>query len=299
MPRIDRESRKNLVVVRAGRNSLHPQWLDAGPNRNWDLIVSLYEAEAHFQHPEDVLIVTKTGGKWDGLHALFANSDLLRRYEYVWLPDDDIATSSSTIDAIFDMTRRYSLDLAQPALTRDSYFTHFALMSCPGFLLRYTNFVEIMAPCLKSSLLQSVLGDIQESMSGFGLDHIWCRLSHDNRFKAAIFDQLAVHHTRPLGRSLRGFMAKKGVLAKDEESQILARYNLRGRTRPLIYAAIDLQQKRRTGVFRLGIEMAVAYWSVLSEFKNQEGIGWKIVQILRRQFIRRLDLSQLQKCSPE
>lgn len=89
----------------------------------------------------------------------------MSRYDYVWLPDDDIAARSADIDAIFDAMRHYELDIAQPSLTRDSYFTHFVLMSCPGFVLRYTNFVEIMVPCVKVGLLRTVLEDFKDSMS--------------------------------------------------------------------------------------------------------------------------------------
>jgi hypothetical protein len=295
----DPQSRKNLVVVRAGGNSLHPHWLDDEQRRNWDLVVSLYDPDARFQHPGDVLVVARRGGKWDGLYALFADSDILSRYDYIWLPDDDIDTSTQAINAIFDDMRRYALDLAQPSLTRNSYFSHFALMSCPGYLIRYTNFIETMAPCLKSSVLQAILADFEGSMSGFGLDYIWCRLSHDNRFKAAILDHVAVHHTRPVGRSLRGVLEKSGVSAEDEGRRLRARYKLKDRIRPLVYAAIDLRQRPRAGAVRLGLEMAAAYLSVFAEFTAQKGVGWKIVQILRRQFLRRLDLSQLQRCSLE
>lgn len=291
--------RKNLVVVRAGKNSLHPRWLNGDHRRSWDLVVSLYDPEARFQHPDDVLVVARRGGKWDGLYALFANSDLLKRYDYIWLPDDDIDTSSADVDAIFEAMRLYDLDVAQPSLTRDSYFSHFALMSCPGYLIRYTNFIETMAPCLKSSALRAILADFEGSMSGFGLDYIWCRLSRDNRFKAAILDLIAVRHTRPVGRSLRGVMEKSGVSAEDEGRRLRARYQLKDRVRPLVYAAIDLRRRPRAGAVRLGLEMAAAYLSVFAEFTAQKGVGWKIVQIVRRQFIRRLDLSQLQRCSPE
>ncbi|MGD0562111.1 MAG: hypothetical protein ABSA66_03390 [Roseiarcus sp.] len=299
----DSQVRKNLVVVRAGKNSLHPRWLNGEQGRNWDLVVSLYDPDARFQHPDDVVVVARRGGKWDGLHAFFANCDILSRYDYIWLPDDDIETSASAINAIFDDMRRHALDAAQPSLTRNSYFSFFALTSCPGYLIRYTNFIETMAPCLKSSVLQAVLADFEGSMSGFGLDYIWCRLSHDNRFKAAILDHIAVRHTRPVGGSLRGVMEKSGVSAEDEERKLYARYNIRYLPKkkivPLVYAAIDLRQRRRIGSVRLGLEMAAAYLSVFPEFTAQEDAGRKIKQFIQRQFIRRVDLSQLQRCNPE
>ena len=289
------QGRKNLVVVRAGQNSLHPAWLNGEQGRNWELAVSLYVLDARFEHPRDVLVVARRGGKWDGLYEFFANSDILGRYDYVWLPDDDIEASTSAINAIFDDMPRYDLDLAQPSLTRNSYFSHFAMMSCPGYLIRYTNFIETMAPCLKSNLLKTILADFQGSMSGFGLDYIWCRLSPDNRFKAAILDHIAVRHTRPVGKALRGQMAKGGVVAEEEELILRARYNVEGRIRPLIYAAIDSRRRLREGRRRLGFAMALAYLKVYSQFTAQESASWKIVQLVRRQMTRKLDLSQLKR----
>src|SRR5579871_2529516 len=123
-------ARTNLVVVRAGKNSLHPAWLEGAAQRSWDLIVSVYDPDAHFAPREDVTAVMQRGGKWDGLYKLFADGELLNRYDYIWLPDDDIAASKQDINAIFAMMRQYHLEVAQPALTRDSYFTHFLCMQC-------------------------------------------------------------------------------------------------------------------------------------------------------------------------
>lgn len=288
-------ARRNLVVVRAGKNSLHPKWLDAGRHRNWDLVVSLYDPDARFDNGPDVPVVIQRGGKWDGLYALFSQSDILDRYDYVWLPDDDINACSADIDAIFDSMRQYDLDVAQPSLTRNSYFTHFALMSCPGFVLRYTNFVEIMVPCLKVNLLRIVLEDFKYSMSGFGLDYIWCRLSDNPRYKAAIVDRVAVRHTRPIGRVLRSQMAKNGIIAEDEEQVLRSCYEVEGRIRPLIYAALDERGRLHQGCRRLGLAMAMAYLSVYRQFTVQESASSKILQLFRRQATRKLDLTQLKR----
>ncbi len=292
-------ARKNLVVVRAGKNSLHAQWLRGAENRTWDLIVSLYDPDACFDHDADIAVVQQRGGKWDGLYALFSQTDLLSRYDYIWLPDDDIAANPADIDAMFDAMRRYDLDVAQPSLTRDSYFTHFLLMSCPGFTLRYSNFIEVMVPCVKACLLQAVLQDFKHCMSGWGMDYIWCRLSEDGRYKAAILDRIAVRHTRPLGKALRGQMAKIGIAPKEEENILRARYNVRGRIRPLIYAAIDKHGRLRQGGARLGLAMARRYLTVYPQFTVQESASWKILQLVRRQVTLKPDLSQLKRCAAD
>jgi hypothetical protein len=291
----ERLPRRNLVVVRAGRNSLHPGWLDAGVRRNWDLAVSLYDVSARFDHGPDVVTVLCEGGKWDGLAAYFTQSDALSRYDYVWLPDDDLAANSAGVDAVFDAMRRYDLDIAQPSLTRDSYFTHFLFLSCPGFRLRYVNFIEIMAPCLKANLLAKVLDDFHGSMSGFGMDYVWCRLGAEPRDKAAILDEVTVRHTRPVGKALRGAMAARGLDAKAEERVIRDRYGIEGKIRPVVYAAIDDRGNRRDGAAALGLAMAKGYLSAYREFGPQESASWKILQLIRRQLVERPDLAPLKR----
>ena len=289
------EARKNLVVVRAGRNSLHPKWLEGAAERNWDLIVSAYDPEARFDHGPDVPVVLQKGGKWDGLHALLAGSDLISRYEYIWLPDDDIATTCADINSIFDAMRRYNLEVAQPALTWNSYFSHFLFMQCPGFLLRYTNYVEIMVPCLRAGLLAQVVEDFRGSMSGFGMDYIWCRLSPEPRYKAAVLDSIAVHHTRPVGKVLRGNMSNRGLDPEEEERLLRSRFHISGRTRPLVYAAVDAQGRLRNGVTKLGLRAAWGYIGVLPQFSHPAQAAKNIWKLIRRQIGYRPNLNPLKR----
>ncbi|MBB4196505.1 hypothetical protein CCR94_10070 [Rhodoblastus sphagnicola] len=287
--------RNNLVVVRAGKTSLHPRWLAGAESRNWDLIVSLYDAEAVFDHGPDVRAVLRPGGKWDGLHAVLAEEGALDGYDYILLPDDDLDMTGQDIEAIFAAMRRHDLDVAQPALSWDSYFSHFSVLACPGFTLRYVNFVEIMAPCLRREVLEKILPEFAHTMSGFGLDYVWCRLSEDPRRRAAILDSIPIRHTRPIGRVLRGHMAKQGVGAKDEEQRLRACYGLTGRHRPLFYAAIDDQGRRIEGLGPLALRMAWAYMRIHRKLRMQEPPFGNIFKIIRRQLMLRPQLSQLRR----
>ena len=289
--------RRNLVVVRAGRNSLHPMWLDGPGERNWDLIVSSYDPEAHFKPHDEVQSVLKRGGKWDGLYALFADSDLLSRYDYFWLPDDDIAATTQDINAIFDAMRHYKLEVAQPSLKRDSYFTHFVVMQCPGFTVRYINFVEIMVPCLTARLLGLVLEDFRDSESGFGMDAIWTRLSDDPRYKAAILDSVAVRHTRPVGKLLRSKMAERGKDPYEEQAALRARYGVVKTPKPMVYAAIDTEGRQIDSTTQLGWKMVHNYRSVFGDFRDRFLILKKLWQMIRRHTGRNPDLTPLRRIS--
>lgn len=286
-----RGQRRNLVIVRAGAASLHPYWLRGARQRSWDMIVSYYD-DADHEHPPDVRVVRQPGGKWDGLYRTLKAADVFERYDYIWLPDDDLMVSAGEIERLFGLMRQHDLAVGQPALTPDSYFTHFLMLRCPGFVIRFTNFVEIMAPCLRADILEAVHRDFADSMSGFGLDGIWCRLDSAGR-RGAVLDSVTMKHTRPLGHGLRATMTTLGISAEDEESDLRARYGLQKRIRPIAYLGVRDNNSVITGKRSLGLRMMWAYLSALSQYRD----GWqaisKIIQMLRRQLTRPVDLSPL------
>ncbi len=143
-------AKKNLVVVRAGKASLHPTWLNQSwETRSFDMIVSYYSEEAYAAHVAQpgVNAVLVKGGKWDGLYKTLTDEAVdLSAYDYIWLPDDDIETNGLAIETMFAMAREHGLTVCQPSLTPQSYFSHFLLIQCAAFRLRYTNYIEIMVP---------------------------------------------------------------------------------------------------------------------------------------------------------
>lgn len=294
-----RASRRHLVVVRAGPASLHRHWLDLPDTaRDFDLIVSYYDADAHAGHSATagVTALLQPGGKWDGLSATLQGlGPALDAYDFIWLPDDDIATDAATINALFAAMRRHDLAVAQPALTPDSYFTHALYLQCPGLALRRTNAVEIMVPCLSRDLLRAVLPLFADTMSGFGLDYIWCRLPQAGGRGGAIVDALAVRHTRPVGKVLAAAMARGGVTAEAERARLNARYGVTERVTPLVFAVQTSDGRYIAGQRRCGFVMAQRYLRGLLTIPaaaRRYGLG-KVVQLFRRQFTRPLDLSPL------
>jgi len=196
---------RNLVLVRCGSASLHGAWLDGDwESRSFDMVCSYYDEaafRAHKARPGLEAILVK-GGKWDGIAATLAGRPDLLAYDHYWFPDDDIAATLDDINRIFDLTQFFGLGVSQPALTRDSYFSHVHVLRCDGFLLRFTNHVEVMAPCLTRETLLTCLPLMDRSKSGFGLDWIWTMLRVDTSRAAAVLDAVAVRHTRPVGSQL-------------------------------------------------------------------------------------------------
>jgi hypothetical protein len=203
--------RRFLTIVRAGNGSLHPSWLAGCDSRSWDIVVSYFGDDPNRFRAPDVTRIDSKGPKWPALHALLqAHPELIARYDYIWLPDDDLATDMNTINRMFATCAELRLEAAQPSLTWDSYSTHLVTLRHENTLLRFTNFVEVMAPCLSSVMLSRTLPLFAENMSGWGIDFMWSKLADDPLRGIAVLDTVTVRHTRPIGGPNYDMLRKSG-----------------------------------------------------------------------------------------
>jgi hypothetical protein len=206
---------RNLVLARAGSRSLHREWLRGGESRTWDLHLLPYEGIA--PQPSGVIVHDVIPGpKWLGLAELLRQWDGWREYDYVWLPDDDLGTTSSQIDRFFAAARIAGLDLFAPALSQESYFAHFDTMHNARFHGRWVGFVEIMCPAFSRSALERLLFtlELSETGWGWGLDSVWPKLlDYQN---VGVLDGVAVTHTRPVG-AMRDAELRGRVHAESEK----------------------------------------------------------------------------------
>lgn len=288
--------KKNLVVVRAGSKSLHHRWLEiAYEDRNYDLLISFFSEDAYaaFAPQPGVEAVLVKGGKWDGLFLTLSDLDL-DQYDYFWLPDDDLDMSAMDVNVLFTSMQFHGLRIAQPSLTLDSYFSHFVFSQCPGFVLRYTNYIEIMAPCMHREILVKALPLFRGTMSGYGLDYIWCRWEEAGAFRTAILDEIAMHHTRPVGKNLKAVMAETGNLSSEEEEAVLKdMFDLSRRTVPIVFAGILKGGQPASGRVQVGWRMCRGWMSVLSKFRSTGEARAGIFKIARRQLSKPLDMTTI------
>ncbi|UCI17578.1 hypothetical protein FJ970_21005 [Mesorhizobium sp. B2-1-8] len=286
-------TRRNLVIVRAGDNSLHRGWGADVSECEFDLIVSYYGTDpSSFRQPYENRVDYK-GGKWDGIHALLSQRpDLLDRYQYIWFPDDDLEADRATIEAMFAKMRRLDLHIAQPALTLDSYFSHLPFLRCKSFEFRLVDKIEIMAPCLRTDVAAKMLPLFKESMSGFGLDSLWTRLAAQNLGRSAVFDALPVRHTRPVGVHLATAMLKSGRTPHDEYHQLASQYGF-GEFFPLSYEAVDRKGRRWRSKPMIGLRMVADYLLDRKAFRQVNRLMKLLWRLLRRQYSKSVDLSQI------
>lgn len=187
---------KNCLIVAAGDKSLHRQYID-GPC-DFDMHLLVYDNSAEKWRGDTPYICKLHGYKLKMTYAyLTRNPEILERYDYFLLADDDISMTSADVNAIFSAMRRYGLQIGQPSLV-DSYYSWYHTLHDEFCLLRYTNFVEVMIPCFSREALRKVLFTFNENDCGWGTESHWPLLIDSNRRDIAIIDEVKVVHTRPV-----------------------------------------------------------------------------------------------------
>lgn len=265
-------TRRNLVVVRAGDKSLHPHWLSGEGGRNWDLVVSYFGDDPGLYKSDEVVRIDAKGPKWHGLHEVFAqHPEFVKNYDYILLPDDDLMASKADINRLFDICRAYGLEVGHPALTWNSYHGHLMTLRNTTTLLRYTNFVELMAPCLSAGMLDKTRCYFDKTLSGWGLQQAWAKLA--GKMRMAIIDEVTVFHTRPVGGPNYKVLREKGISPWDEMRALCRELDLDERPILETYAAvlgdnhrIDRAPRDRLFDFR----MLGGWLAALKETPNQK-----------------------------
>lgn len=183
-------SNKNLVISAVGDESLHRYWKPKKYD-SYDLYLIYYgkESTGHYQ-------MRREGTKFHLIADALDTKDF-SRYEYIWMPDDDIYLESSDITKLFLLAKEYDLWLCQPSIM--GWYGLEMTLHQRNCLLRFTNYVEIMCPCFSQYALQKCINTFRTNKSGWGIDALWnINLEHPTN-KIAVIDKLIAFHTRPIG----------------------------------------------------------------------------------------------------
>ena len=212
---------RNLVILRAGDKSLHTEWIQGA--RHFDLLISYYGSTPDRHRQDADHYEMRKGPKWSCIADLLAaRPELIDQYDSFWFPDDDLSVSTETLNRMFALFHGLGLDLAQPALTANSYFSWALLLQRPGHVARYSQFVEVMAPLFTRETLRKVLHTFAESRSGWGLDWVWPTVLAPHQPNIAILDATPVWHTRPIGGDL--YKNNPDLDPRLDERRLLAQY---------------------------------------------------------------------------
>ena len=194
--------KRNLVVVRAGNNSLHGNWLKGPGSRNWDLHISYFGTRGD-PYPEDrdnATISFDRGPKYVGLKSFCETHwTLLNKYSYICLADDDVNANCADWDKYFDAVNMLSPDMAQPALDIRSFFSHEVTLRRNRYKYRSVNFIELMMPTFRVDVLSRYVELFDLNKSSFGLDFIWSDDCVKRGGSLIIVDEVGFLHSRRVG----------------------------------------------------------------------------------------------------
>jgi hypothetical protein len=218
--------RNYLLIVRAGDKSLHGNWIVADSERKFDLLVSYYGTTQDRYRNDGEFYHVLTGPGWPAYHEIMRDNPGLReRYDYVGFADDDLDADMATWNALFAFCRRHHFDLAQPSIIGPISYPITAPV--PGLLYRLTNFVEIMCPIFSARALSICYPSFGESVSGWGINHIWPKWLAKHRGRLAIIDSISVTHTKPLrSGSLYVTLNDNGIDPTAELASVMARHGI-------------------------------------------------------------------------
>jgi hypothetical protein len=189
-----------LVFCRAGEKSLHGQWIGDPATRSYDVWLDCYCDPAVWADAPAKVTDGRGTTKWPRVAALLADDPTaFDRYDVVWFPDDDLALDAATVERFFGIFEAARLALAQPALVDGCHWSHELTLATHSFALRYTNFVEVMAPAFSREALRACAPTFGRSKSGWGLDYAWPHVLGSPADAVAIVDATPMVHTRPVG----------------------------------------------------------------------------------------------------
>jgi len=183
--------RRRLLFTSAGADVDLSKWL--APDRSFDVWVSYRGEDEPAWWREVDRFERSRSAKFPAFKLAHASSmDLLRRYDAVFLLDDDIEISSAEIERLFAIRDRFDLWILQPSYCRTSKISHAITQQDGRGKLRFTNFVEVGVPLFQRSRLDDFMMVYDPALVGFGVD--WWYLDHlgpDLSRRVAIVDDVA------------------------------------------------------------------------------------------------------------
>lgn len=197
---------ENLLIACVGDQSLHDHWLSI--DQNYDVVI-LYYGDNNLtfnKYSKNTSFCIKVKGeKFPNLDKYINdNLDFIKQYKYIWLPDDDIRINPEEINLLFSIAKKFNLSLCQPAM--EGYISHAITSPERKCLLRFTNFVEILAPLMSIDALLTLKSSFSTNQSGWGLDMVlWPMMLGYPENKIAIVDAVVMTHTQPVGTNYSRF----------------------------------------------------------------------------------------------
>ena len=193
---------KILIIVRAGKNSIHHTYMNQQMPDGIDFLISRYDESPtiDFDTKFSKYQQKDTGSKFGSIKRAYEdNKQLFNKYDFVWILDDDLYIPISSLINVHNFSKKRICHLFQPALDISSFASWPITVQNKKFEFRVTDFVEIMAPVISMELFNIVVDKFDENFTGSGFEWYWQDVLAKNDEYACILDNAPIFHTRQIG----------------------------------------------------------------------------------------------------
>ena len=221
----------NLVVITWNGGEEIPYshvYFDVG--KNFDLLLfnnTGKEGEIEkYNVPYEHYITEKTENKGEIFYHIckYLKSKELN-YNYIGVIDDDIIFKISDFNYLLHIATIHDLDVFQPSIAKDSYFSHRRFVQRAGVMVAAIDWVEIMAPFYRQNLLLACEEYFLSTISGQGVDVYLMpvlQILH-NQTKTGIIHAVQIKHARPIRSHERIY---KNGLNNEQEIELIRQASL-------------------------------------------------------------------------
>ncbi|GAB4816947.1 hypothetical protein N2152v2_003993 [Parachlorella kessleri] len=213
------------------------RWLANAEARDFDLAVVHIGHESSFSCAQCSHVFHSPGLKWELLRNLSFSpywEGMAAQYQYFMYADDDLQLDACQLNKFFRTVEQFSLLLSQPSLCPGSVsWWEEILTQRPELLLRYSTFVEIMAPTFDMAFFTAVLRHaLFDTNFGYGSDNLWPAFLKYPTNRIGVVDLVCMGHPkRKPGQPGAGsiYTAKTSLPPPwEEHPRTLATFNLTG-----------------------------------------------------------------------
>lgn len=223
---------KNLVVITwNGGDEIPYSHVHFDADKNFDLLLfnntgKLGEIEK-FDVPYEHYLTEQTENKGEIFYHICKYLERQNlNYNYVGVIDDDIIFKVSDFNYLLHIASIHELDVFQPSISKDSYFSHRRFVNRAGMMVAEIDWVEIMAPFYRQNLLMACEPYFLKTISGQGVDVYLMpvlQIIH-NQTKTGIVHAVQIKHARPIRSHERIY---KNGLNNEQEIELIRKASLK------------------------------------------------------------------------
>uniref|UniRef100_A0A6C0E6I2 Glycosyltransferase 2-like domain-containing protein n=1 Tax=viral metagenome TaxID=1070528 RepID=A0A6C0E6I2_9ZZZZ len=170
---------KNLVFTSCGDNTSFDLLWTHPDKMNFDIYIIYYgdcdETFERYCANEKINIITRRkGSKFQNFKYFYDTlRDIIDKYSYFFILDDDIIFNFDDINKMFLITRQYNLSICGPSFQPESKISHNITKNKNGIELTYTNFVEVNVPLFNYEALVNFMNVYDGTLIGWGIDYLY------------------------------------------------------------------------------------------------------------------------------